>query len=262
MSRQGRKRKKEGSRRTTLIIIAVLALFAISGLAALASGAFRGTPTTQSTSQSTTQTSTTSSAASGTKPIILYINQGNGVVNETNFDAMLSFAAGQGFNTVFFQVYREGVLLFDDQQLSYFVSQAHSEGFSIFFSLYFTNSSQAIPTQVYVLGENGISLDMSTLSLTAQTALFEQLQQGYTQGKSAITTTDPTLSLTPDLLVIETYTDDIQQYAQYIHPGVIASVGVFDTTSKANYQQEFQYALQNSSGVMVFDYAGLMKSGY
>ena len=47
------------------------------------------------------------------KPIILYINQGNGAVNESNFGAMLSFASRNGFNTVFFQVYYEGVLLFN-----------------------------------------------------------------------------------------------------------------------------------------------------
>jgi hypothetical protein len=43
---------------------------------------------------------------------------------------------------------------------------------------------------------------------------------------------------------------------------VIASVGVFDTTSQSNYEQEYQYALANGDGVMVFDYAGLLKSGY
>jgi len=39
-------------------------------------------------------------------------------------------------------------------------------------------------------------------------------------------------------------------------------VGVFATASKADYEQQFQYALNNSDGVMVFDYAGLVKSGY
>jgi hypothetical protein len=39
-------------------------------------------------------------------------------------------------------------------------------------------------------------------------------------------------------------------------------VGVFATTSQADYAQEYKYALANSDGVMVFDYAGLMKAGY
>jgi hypothetical protein len=202
-----------------------------------------------------------SSSSSG-KYIILYINQGNGVVNESNFGSMLSFASSQGFNTIFFQVYREGNLLFDSSQLDFFVVQAHAQDTKIFFSLYFTNSSQQIPTSIYGLGEDGIGLDMSTLTVSDQSALFASLQQGYTSGLTAITTTDLTLPLSPDLLVLETYTSQIQQYSQYIHPGVIASVGVFATTSQSNYQQEFQYVLANSDGVMVFDYAGLMKSGY
>jgi hypothetical protein len=103
---------------------------------------------------------------------------------------------------------------------------------------------------------------MSTLAVSDQSALFASLQRGYASGLTAITTTDLTLPLSPDLLVLETYTSQIQQYSQYIHPGVIAGVGVFATTSQSNYQQEFQYALANSDGVMVFDYAGLMKSGY
>jgi hypothetical protein len=43
---------------------------------------------------------------------------------------------------------------------------------------------------------------------------------------------------------------------------MIASVGVFTTSTLQQYDQEFQYALSNSDGVMVFDYAGLVKAGY
>jgi len=49
---------------------------------------------------------------------------------------------------------------------------------------------------------------------------------------------------------------------RYIHHGIIASVGVFTTSSRQDYDQQFQYALSNSDGVMVFDYAGLLKAGY
>lgn len=209
---------------------------------------------------STSSPSTSSGvSATGARPIILYINQGNGAVNQTNFGPMLSFASSQGFNTIFFQIYREGVLLFQPSQLTSFVSEAHAQGLKIYFALYFTNSSQEIPTSIYTLGEDGISLDMSTLPLSAQTSLFGELEQGYTAGQTAITTTDFTLPLNPDLLVLETYGTADQGY---IHPGIIGSVGVFTTSSESQYEQEFQYALQNSDGVMVFDYAGLMKSGY
>ncbi|MGA2665814.1 MAG: hypothetical protein ABSF83_12820 [Nitrososphaerales archaeon] len=193
------------------------------------------------------------------KPIILYVNQGNGVVNASNFGSMLSFARSQGFNTVFFQVYREGVLLFQPSDLTSFVQQAHAQGLAIYFALYFTNSSQQLPSSVYPLGEDGINLDMSTLALPAQSGLLTAVQQAYHAGKVSITTTDLTLPLKPDVLVLETYGTG---YDSYIRPGVVASVGVFTTSSRAQYEQEFQYALQNSDGVMVFDYAGLLKSGY
>ena len=248
-----RARKKKVSKLWPIIAAIVI----LVGVLVSAIVLYHPAPTVSSVSAAST-----SSSSSSFKYIILYINQGNGVVNESNFGTMLSFASSQGFNTIFFQVYREGSLLFDTNQLEAFVVQAHAQDFKIFFSLYFTNSSQQIPASVYGEGEDGICLDMSTLSLSSQSSLFATLQNSYTAGLTAITTTDLTLPLAPDLLVLETYTSDIQQYAQYIHPGVIASVGVFDTTSQSNYQQEFQYVLANSDGVMVFDYAGLMKSGY
>jgi len=248
----GRKpRRRRANRRWPLLAALVL----VAGT--LASAAVLYHSVSPAVSSSTPQ----SSSSSG-KYIILYIDQGNGVVNESDFGSMLTFASSQGFNTLFFQVYREGSLLFDTAQLGYFISQAHAQGFKIFFSLYFTNGSQTIPASIYNLGEDGISLDMSTLSFSQESSLFTSLRQGYTSGLTAITTTNLTLSLSPDLLVLETYTSQIEQYSQYIHPGVIASVGVFATTSKSDYEQEVQYALANGDGVMVFDYAGLMKSGY
>ncbi len=199
-----------------------------------------------------------SKAGDGGKPVILYIDQGNGVVNATNFDMMASFAVSHGFNTLFFQVYREGVLLFTQQELATFVSDAHAENISIFFSLYMTNSSQQIPVVALEAGENGVSLDMSTLSLASQVSLLAELKSEY-GGQTAVTTTDMTSTLAPDLLVLETYAASQQSY---IRPGVIGSVGVFETSNETEYQSEFQYALQHSDGVMVFDYAGLLKSGY
>ena len=213
-------------------------------------------------SSSTTLPSTSSSSTTtpiSSKPIILYINQGNGAVNQTNFGSMLSFSVSQGFNTIFFQVYREGSLLFTTGELASFVVQTHDAGLKIFFALYFTNTSQPLPASIFPLGEDGINLDMSTLPITSQSALLNETRQGFQTGKVAITTTDFSLPLTPDMLILETYGSG---YDSYIHPGIIASVEVVATSSKADYEQQFQYALQNSDGVMVFDYAGLLKTGY
>jgi len=193
------------------------------------------------------------------KPVILYVNQGNGVVDGSNFAAMLSTARSHGFNTVFFQVYRAGNLLFNGSELGGFVTDAHSQGLRIFFALYFTSASQTLPQSIYGLGEDGISLDMSTLPSASQQSLFGNLQAGYRSGVTAITTTNASLALKPEILVLETYAAGSQGFIRH---GIIASVGVFATASKADYDQRFQYALNNSDGVMVFDYAGLVKSGY
>ncbi len=193
------------------------------------------------------------------KPVILYVNQGNGIVDESNFAAMLSAAKSHGFNTVLFQVYRAGSLLFNGSELGAFVADAHSQGLKIFFALYFTSASQTLPQSIYALGEDGISLDMSTLPSASQQRLFGNLQAGYRSGQTAITTTNASLALKPEILVLETYAAGSQGFIRH---GIIASVGVFATASKADYEQQFQYALNNSDGVMVFDYAGLVKSGY
>ena len=192
------------------------------------------------------------------KPIILYVNQGNGVVNVTNFNAMAGFATSHGFNTVFFQTYRKGVLLFNRQDLQTFVNQAHLKNLSIFFSLLITSPSQQIPSSIYGLGEGGVNLDMSTIGLSSQQSLLALLKADY-NGTTAVTTDNLTSTLKPDLLVLETYAPDQKPS---IKPGIIGSVEVVATSSRADYQSQLQYALQNSDGVMVFDYAGLLKSGY
>lgn len=195
--------------------------------------------------------------APAAKPVILYVDQGNGAVNGSNFGSMLAFASSEGFNTVFFQVYREGVLLFNTPQLGSFVNQSHARGLKLFFALYFTNSSQALPVAIFNLGEDGISLDASGLSIASQEALLQGL--GSCRCTTAVTTTDMASPLKPDLLVLETYGTS---YNSYIRGGIIASVGVFAISSQSEYESQFQYALHNSDGVMVFDYAGLLKSGY
>ncbi|MDE1857720.1 MAG: hypothetical protein KGI26_01450 [Thaumarchaeota archaeon] len=192
------------------------------------------------------------------KPIILYVDQGNGAVNASNFKPMLSFASGHGFNTVFFQVYRAGVLLFNGTELASFASQAHQRDLKIFFALYLTNSTQTIPGAVMHQGEDGVSLDMSGLPSAVQGALLQDLSSSCSC-QTAVTTTDMASPLRPDRLILETYGDAARPY---VRQGIVSSVGVFATTSQQDYQAQFQYDLNHSDGVMVFDYAGLLRSGY
>ncbi len=248
-----KRRRKQNKSRRSIIIVALIAIVIGSLTVGYVLFANPGGHTGNS-SRSLVSTFTNES-----KPIILYVNQGNGIVNRTNFSSLLVFASGQGFNTIFFQIYRSGVSLFSSNDLSYFVEASHSQPLKIFFSLYFTNSSQQLPAAIYNLGEDGINLDMSTLDSTSQSSLLSTLEATYHDGVRAVTTYDFSTALKPDMLIFETYGT---QDDQYIRSGIVASVGVFTTTSKQQYEAEFTYALDNSNGVMVFDYAGLQKSGY
>jgi hypothetical protein len=235
-----------------VVIVGIILLFFVSA----GPPPSHGSATLQPSSSTTTRPVSLSTSR-GAKPVILYVNQGNGIVNQSNFSDLLYTANSGGFNTIFFQVYRSGVLLFSTGSLEQFVASAHADDLEIFFALYFTNSTQTIPTSAYSDGEDGIDLDMSTLPLATQTSLFAQLSSSYS-GKTAITTDDFALSLKPDLLVFETYSTADQQY---IRPGIIAGVEVSPGETAQQYHQQFQYALSNSNGVMVFDYDHLVKYG-
>jgi len=239
------------SPRTFLIIgvIAILAIVIVVGALFL-------------NRQNPQATSATTSAFSypGNKQIILYVNQGNALVDQSNYSALVSFAKSNHFNTIFFQIYRSGQLLFSQNQLSYFVNSAHLGNLSIFFALYFTGPAQQIPSSIYSLGENGISLDMSTLSSSEQNNLLSVLSQNYGNGLTAVTATNFTTNLRPNFLILETYNFPSDQ--EYIHRGIIASVEPLAVSDSQSYEQQFQYALNNSDGVMVFDYYGLLKRGF
>ncbi len=131
-----RRRETEKTRQTGYIILAVVvvAIIAVSAVVFL-----HGSGTTSTTSSGTTFSNPSH------KPVILYVNQGNGVVNRTNFPALVSFAKTHQFNTIFFQVYRSGQLLFSTSDLEYFVEAASLDNLSLFYSLYFTNSTRTDP---------------------------------------------------------------------------------------------------------------------
>ncbi len=244
-------RQTKGNRVRSYYIVGVLLVLSV----AAAAWYLYGLPHPGGQRVDTSGASTTTGTQ---KPVILYVNQGNGAVKGSNFGSMLGLATEHGFNTVFFQVYRQGVLLFTTGELQDFVVLSHQANLKIFFALYITNSSQSLPSSIYALREDGISLDMSTLSAASEESYLGDLKTGYA-GVTAVTTTDMTSTLKPDVLVLETYGTGLQHY---VRAGIVASVGVFATSSQQDYESQFQYALNNSDGVMVFDYAGLVKRGY
>jgi len=248
-----RRREAEKSRQTGIILLVVV-IVAIIAIAAVVYLHGSSTTSTNTTSGITTFTNPSN------KPVILYVNQGNGVVNRTNFPQLLSFAKAQHFNTIFFQIYRSGQLLFSTSDLEYFAEAAGLQNISFFYSLYFTNSSQSIPNSIYNLGEKGINLDMSTLPVSVQSGLLATLKLDLRNGTTAVTSTNLTTTLKPEWLILETY--DFAADQQYIHSGIIAAVEPLALNSTQEYVQDVQYSLSNSAGVLVFDYYGLMKTQY
>lgn len=258
---KGQKKKKEAqrARKNGLLILAaiVVIIAAVIGVVFI-HGSSAHNSLTSSLSSSSNNTIAISNPSN--KPSILYVDQGNAVVNRSNFPALLNFAKSQGFNTIFFQIYRSGQLLFDSSDLSYFVEAAHLDRISLFYALYFTSANQTIPTSIYNLGENGINLDMSTLPDSVQSSLLATLQLDIRNGTTAVTSTNLTTALKPDLLILETY--NFQADEQYVHAGIIASVEPLSIPTAKEYAQEVNYALSNSSGVMVFDYYGMEQMHY
>jgi len=248
-ARKDRRREVQKSRQTVLLVLGVIIAIIVISALVLSLGVKHGT---------TTSSQTTLSNPSN-KPIIIYVNQGNALVDRSNFSGLLTYAKSQHFNTIFFQVYRSGTILFNQSDLKFFSENAHLENLSIFFALYFTSPTQQIPSSIYNQGEDGINLDMSTLPISNQNNLLAALKQNF-NGKTAVTTTNLTSTMKPDLLILETY--NFQADEQYIHSGVIASVEPLIILSSQEYQQQIQYAVTNSNGVMVFDYYGLLKTGY
>jgi hypothetical protein len=102
-------------------------------------------------------------------------------------------------------------------------------------------------------------LDMSTFATSEQRNLLSTLTQNYKNGLTSVTTTNFTTTLRPNYLILETYSSSDQSF---IHKGVIASVEPLADTNSQTYNDQFQYALNNSDGIMVFDYYGLLKTGY
>jgi hypothetical protein len=242
-----RRKAPETTRPRLILLIAIIVVIVI----VVSAGILLSNHPTSTTASTTTLPSN--------KIIILYVNQGNALVDQSNFSTLLSFAKSQGFNTLFFQVFRSGNLLFTQDQLNYFVFSAHQRNLSIFFALYLTDTSQQVPSSIYGDGENGISLDMSLLPTSSQVGILETLKQNYHEGRTAVTTTNLTSTLDPDLLILETYASSDQTY---IHPGIIAAVEPLALGNKLDYESEFNYALVHSDGVMVFDYYGLLKTGF
>src|SRR5579863_3625747 len=116
---RGRRQKSAWSRRAPIIIACAIIIVIVVGSTFFVLN--------QNKKDNTTTNSTTSAVSSDSesKPIILYINQDNGAVNESNINQMLQYASVRGFNTIFFQIYHNGALMFTTSQLSYFVGVAH-----------------------------------------------------------------------------------------------------------------------------------------
>ncbi len=193
----------------------------------------------------------------GVKPIILYINQGNGFVEPDKFADLLAFAKRFGFNAVMFQVYRSGSFLYSLDDMNKFHDESARAGVRFYPSLFISKDGEKIDL-ISQLRAEGMNLDMPSLSLDWQSRYIAALRQLF-KGPVSVTTPNLQYPLTPDLLILETYG---RENLRYVRPGAMGSVGVWLTTDKGDYLDQVNYVLAHSDGVMVFDYAGLLRKGW
>jgi len=191
------------------------------------------------------------------KPIILYVNQGNGFVEPQKFGDLLTFAKRFGFNTIMFQVYRSGSFLYSLEDMNKFARDAEKAGFRFHASLYISKEGEKMDL-VAQLRADGINLDMPTISLDWQSRYISWVRQLF-KGPVSVTTANAQYPLKPDLVILETYG---RENLRYVRPGMVGSVGVWLTKDKDDYLDQVNLVLTKSDGVMVFDYAGLLRKGW
>lgn len=199
----------------------------------------------------------TTTTATVVKPIILYVNQGNGFVEPDRFGDLLAFAKRFGFNSVMFQVYREGSFLYSLDDMNKFHDKSTRAGMRFYPSLFISKDGEKIDL-ISQLSAEGMNLDMPSLSLDWQSRYIAAVRQLF-KGPVSVTTSNAQYPLRPDLLILETYG---RENLRYVRPGVVGSVGVWLTTDKGDYLDQVSYVLAHSDGVMVFDYAGLLRKGW
>jgi hypothetical protein len=194
------------------------------------------------------------------KPIILYYNgDGHPPLQVSQFPGVVNFTLRHGFNVLMLLVFNYQPV-FNRTTVNYFALYAKSRGLTFVPSYYV----RSVGDEINVSGLAWINLDMERLNPSEQVVFYDQVA-GVVPLVSVTTVYGQLVQFHTPMNIIETYAGTpLFWLAQlgYYHPGKLCSVGVWLLHNQQDYDDEKNYCLKYSDGVMVFDYYGLLRSGF
>jgi hypothetical protein len=196
--------------------------------------------------------------ASTNKPVILYYNPFNLQVNESQFPAIISYATRNHFNTLMLIVYAYNRPLFKSSEISYFENYSARNGVTFVPSYYIVSLTDKINTT----GFRWINLDLESLTTLKQYFFYEKMSRNIPI-VSVTSIYGQQLRFQPSMNIVETYFNaPVFWFYQlwFPHSGVVCSVSAARATSQSVFDSEFNYCLDHSRGVMVFDYWNMLRS--
>jgi len=192
------------------------------------------------------------------KPVILYYNTFNLPINASSFKTVIDFARSNHFNALMLLVYAYGQALFNQSEISYFSSFAAKNNITFVPSYYIVSGDDRINTTGY----SWVNLDMEKLSPKLQSSFYA----GIASQVKLVSVTSPygqRLPYHPEMNIVETYyATPVFWYYQlwFDHSAVVCSVSAHSAESQTAFNAEFNYCLERSRGVMVFDYWNMIEA--
>jgi hypothetical protein len=195
---------------------------------------------------------------SSDKSIILYYDTLNLPFNATTFPHIISFVISNHFNTLMVVVYAYGHPLFNYSEMTFFSTYSRSHNVTFVPSYYIVSLDNKINTT----GFEWVNLDMESLKTPAQSQYFSRI----TSAVPHVSVTSPygqNLPYEPYLEIVETYYNVPEFWFYQLwfsHSSIMCSVSAHSASRQTVFDQEYQYCLDHSKGVMVFDYYNMLKS--
>ncbi len=192
------------------------------------------------------------------KPVILYYDPFNLPINASSFKTVIDFAISNHFNTLMLIVYAYGQALFNQSEISYFSTFAAKDNITFVPSYYIVSSENRINTTGY----SWVNLDMEKLSPKLQRSFYAEVASEV----ELVSVTSPyaqKLPYHPEMKIVETYYYKPAFWFYdlwFDHSSVICSVSAHSAPTQTAFNSEFNYCLEHSRGVMVFDYSNMIRA--
>ena len=194
------------------------------------------------------------------KVVILYYDPFNLPLNTSGYRTVINFAKSNHFNTLMLVVYAYGHTLFNESEIAFFSSFAESNDITFVPSYYIVSLQDTINAT----GFSWVNLDMESINVRFQSYFYDKIASEV----KLVSVTSPygqNLPYQPGMNIVETYYDSPAfWYYQlwFYHSSIVCSVNAHSATSQATFSDEFNYCLDHSRGVMVFDYWNLTKANF